>query len=187
MKPQLIMLAGPNGAGKSTFFRTYLAELGLPFLNADILAAETGLDSYAAAAQVAEIRRILIGKRTGFITETVLSDPIGAKVGDLASAADAGFDVHLIYIGIADAEQSAERVQTRVKAGGHDVPLGKIMARYQRTLDNLERAITRLPRVTIYDNGSFDRPYRLLAEFRHGQPYQLTDGPIPGWARRFFP
>lgn len=186
MKPQLVVLAGPNGAGKTTFFQAYLAGLGLPFLNADILAAETGLEAYDAAAQIAEMRRVLIGRRTGFVTESVLSDPVGAKVAGLAEAAEAGFDVHLIFIGIADAEQSADRVATRVKARGHDVPLPKIMARYPRTLDNLERAISRLPRVTVLDNSSFDRPYRFLVEFRHGQPHQRTGGTIPAWARRFF-
>ncbi len=180
------MLAGPNGAGKSTFYRTYLAVLGLPFLNADVLAAEVGMEAYEAAAQIAEARRLLIERRTGFVTETVLSDPVGAKVDDLANAAAAGFDVHLIYIGIADADQSAERVATRVKAGGHDVPLTKIMARYQRTLDNLERAINRLPRVTLYDNSSFDEPYRQIAEFRDGHLHERTQGPIPPWAQRFF-
>jgi predicted ABC-type ATPase len=180
------MLAGPNGAGKSTFYQTYLAGLGLPFLNADVLAAEVGMEAYEAAAEIAQARRILIERRTGFITETVLSDPIGAKVDDLANAVEAGFDVHLIYIGIADAEQSAERVVSRVKAGGHDVPLEKILARYQRTLDNLERAITRLPRVTLYDNSSFDNPFRRIAEFRGGQLHDLTDGQIPPWALRFF-
>jgi predicted ABC-type ATPase len=73
-----------------------------------------------------------------------------------------------------------------VKAGGHDVPLAKIMARFQRTLDNLERAINRLPRVTLYDNSSFDKPYRLIAEFRSGQLHQRTNDPIPLWAERFF-
>lgn len=38
-KPLLVMLAGPNGAGKSTFYTTYLTQLGLPFLNADVLGA----------------------------------------------------------------------------------------------------------------------------------------------------
>lgn len=180
------MLAGPNGAGKSTFFQTYLAGLGLPFLNADVLAAEIGMEAYEAAAHIAEARRLLIEQRTGFVTETVLSDPVGAKVDGLANAAAAGFDVHLIYIGIADVGQSAERVATRVKAGGHDVPLAKIMARYQRTLDNLERAINRLPRVTLYDNSSFDNPYRLIAEFRNGQLHHRTNDPIPPWALRFF-
>ena len=52
MNPQLIMLAGPNGAGKSTFYQTYLAGLGLPFLNADVLAAEVGMEAYEAAAHI---------------------------------------------------------------------------------------------------------------------------------------
>jgi predicted ABC-type ATPase len=38
--PILIFLAGPNGAGKSTFYRSNLEELGLPFVNADVVAAE---------------------------------------------------------------------------------------------------------------------------------------------------
>ena len=54
-QPLLVMLAGPNGAGKSTFFTSYLARLGLPFLNADVLAARTGMDAYEAAAQLTDI------------------------------------------------------------------------------------------------------------------------------------
>lgn len=186
MIPLLVMLAGPNGAGKSTFYETYLASLGLPFLNADVLAAEVGLDAYAAAEQVAAARRVLIERRTGFVTETVLSDPVGAKVEILADAAAQGFDVHLIFIGIADAGMSAERVAARVQAGGHDVPVEKIRARYSRTLDNLERAIARLPRVTMYDNSNFADPYRLIAEFQGGSMVKKTKGRIPAWARRFF-
>jgi putative protein kinase ArgK-like GTPase of G3E family len=37
--PLLVMLAGSNGAGKSTFHDAYLAPLGLPFVNADRIAA----------------------------------------------------------------------------------------------------------------------------------------------------
>jgi dephospho-CoA kinase len=37
-EPVLVFLAGPNGAGKSTFFRDYLQELNLPFVNADEMA-----------------------------------------------------------------------------------------------------------------------------------------------------
>ena len=180
------MLAGPNGAGKSTFYEAYLAGLGLPFLNADALAAESGMDAYEAAAQLAELRRILVDRRIGFVMETVLSDPVGAKIGFLAEALEQGFEVVLIFIGIADAEMSAERVASRVEAGGHDVPLEKIMARYERTLDNLQRAIARLPLVTIYDNSSFDEPYRLIAEFRAGKPDRKPTGKDPAWVRKFF-
>lgn len=186
MRPPLLLLAGPNGAGKSTFFEAYLSELGLPFLNADRLAAETGMGAYEAAAEIASIRRVLVERRIGFATETVLSDPVGEKVEFLAAAVDEGFDVHLIYIGIADAEMSARRVASRVEAGGHDVPLEKITARYERSLTNLARAVAQLPRVTIYDNSNFENPFRLIAEFRAGEMHCEPASSIPDWARRFF-
>jgi predicted ABC-type ATPase len=94
--PLLIMLAGTNGAGKSTFWETHLKHLNLPFLNADILARETGLDAYTSAKNIAFIRDELIERQDSFITETVLSDPVGEKVQILANASEKGFDVTLI-------------------------------------------------------------------------------------------
>lgn len=179
------MLAGPNGAGKSTFYETHLSGLGLPFLNADVLADKTGMNAYDAAGQIAEARRVLIRRRIGFVTETVLSDPVGEKVQLLVDAAALGFDVHLVYIGIADANMSAERVKSRVAAGGHDVPIAKILARYARSMDNLERAIRQRLRVTVYDNSSFADPYRLIAEFAGGQVVKRCGSPVSKWARRF--
>ena len=186
MKPLLVMLAGPNGAGKSTFYETYLAALGLPFLNADVLAVHTGMEAYESAARIADTWRLFVKRRMGFVTETVLSDPVGAKVDFLAEAAAAEFDVQLIYIGIADAQLSAARVAARVRAGGHDVPLEKILARYARTLENLARAIARLPQVTLYDNSSFDEPFQFIAEFRSGELHSRGGNPPPPWAHRFF-
>ena len=103
-----------------------------------------------------------------------------------AEAAAAEFDVQLLYIGIADAQLSAARVAARVRAGGHDVPLEKILARYARTLENLARAIARLPQVTLYDNSSFDEPFQFIAEFRSGELHSRGGNPPPPWAHRFF-
>ena len=180
------MLAGPNGAGKSTFFTTHLADKGLPFINADQIAAELGIEAYEAAGIAQAIRVRLVNESTSFITETVLSDPIGAKVAFLQQAHASAYEVTLIFIGLANPDLSAGRVMARVQMGGHDVPLDKVMARYERTLLNLERAIGLLPQVIVYDNSSADEPYRFLAEFRSGQLHERTHGPIPQWARRFF-
>lgn len=185
--PLLIMAAGPNGAGKSTFYETHLKALGLPFLNADVLSRDTGLDAYAAADTVAAIRDELIRRGEGFVTETVFSDPAGGKVRVLEEAANSGYDVTLIYIGISGPDLSRRRVRARVEAGGHDVPEEKLTARYERSLANLERAIACLPRVLIYDNSSFASPFRLLAEFRSGEVTREGRGPAPEWAKPFFP
>ena len=178
------MLAGPNGAGKTTFHEAHLSQLGLPFLNADVLAHETGIDAYEAAKSISAIRDEFIAQGIGFVTETVLSDPVGEKVGVLARAAETGFDVTLIYIGIESADLSRRRVNARVAAGGHDVPTEKLSARYERSLDNLERAIVQLPRVLIYDNSSFNSPHRFLAEFHSGEKIRTGEGRLPNWTAR---
>lgn len=183
--PLIVMLAGPNGAGKSTFHSTFLAELDLPFLNADILGRELALDAYTAADSIASIRDELIQRRESFVTETVLSDPVGEKVVVLKAAAKAGFDVTLIYVGIKNAALSERRVRARVQAGGHDVPKRKLLARYNRSLENLDRAIRQLPRVVVYDNSSFKSSFRFLAEFEDGEITVRGSGRVPAWAKRF--
>ena len=110
MNPQLVVLAGPNGAGKTTFYDVFLSASALPFLNADLFAAETGVDSVEAARILDAMRTKMIEDRIGFITETVFSDPYGAKLDMLRQAIAAGYDVTLVYIGLASPALSARRV-----------------------------------------------------------------------------
>lgn len=185
MKPQLIVLAGPNGAGKSTFYDLYLCGATLPFLNADLVAAKTGIDSFAAARLLDAMRDRMIDEGTGFITETVFSDPGGAKLAMLAKATAAGYDVTLIYIGITGADLSELRVAQRVKHGGHDVPAEKLASRFERSLTNLKTALDVVPTIKIYDNSSPSNPYRLLAVVEDRKlTVKVSD--LPRWVVRVF-
>jgi predicted ABC-type ATPase len=183
MTPQLVVLAGPNGAGKSTFYDIFLADSPLPFLNADQFAAETGVDSLEAARLLDAIRQRMIEDKLGFITETVFSDPYGAKLDMLRQAVGAGYDATLVYIGIASAELSARRVDQRVARGGHDVPRDRISSRFERSLHNLSEAIAFVPTVELYDNSSAERPYQPVATFRNGRLASRMRGAVPRWAR----
>ena len=187
MTPQLVVLAGPNGAGKSTFYDVFLAESPLPFLNADLFAAETGVDSFEAARILDAARDRMIEDRLGFITETVFSDPYGAKLDMLRKAVDSGYEVTLIYIGVANAELSARRVDQRVAIGGHDVPRERLASRFERSLKNLEQAIRFVPTVELYDNSSVEEPYRHVATFKAGSLTSAARSPVPRWARRLVP
>src|SRR5688572_12921533 len=126
MKPQLVLLAGPNGAGKSTFYDVFLSSSPLPFLNADLFAAETGVDSLEAARILDATRDRMIVDGLGFITETVFSDPYGHKVNMLRKAVAAGYEVTLIYIGVGSDKLLAHRIDQRIAIGGHDVPRDRI-------------------------------------------------------------
>src|SRR5256885_9238909 len=75
----------------------------------------------------------------------------------------------MIFIGLDDAEISEQRVAMRVMQGGHDVPPEKLAARFPRTMQNLRRAIERLPHVLVFDNSDLARPFRQVAEFRDGK------------------
>lgn len=181
-RPVLVAIAGPNGAGKTTFFYAHLAAAGLRFVNADALAAELELPPYEAARLADALRRALAQRRESFVFETVFSDPVGDKVGFLEETARGGYIVILCYIGLADADQSTQRVAMCVSQGGHDVPDDKLLARFPRSLANLRSAIDRLPHVLIYDNSDLRLPFRQVAIFDHGQLRELQK-PVPDWLR----
>jgi len=177
------MLAGPNGAGKSTYYDAFLADSPLPFLNPDLLAAEMKIDSYEAARILDATRARMIEDRLGFITETVYSDPHGAKLAMLRDAIAAGYDVTLFYIGIASPELSERRVEQRKAGGGHDVPRDRLASRYERSLANLRQAIIFVPVVELFDNSLVDDPYRHLASFKNGALTWRDRRALPTWCR----
>ena len=187
MKPQLVVIAGPNGAGKSTFHRAFLGRMNLPFLNADNVEAETGLESIEAARLLDTMRAQMIEDGAGFITETVFSDPYGAKLEMIRSAVEAGYDVTLVYIGLASPELSERRVEQRVVRGGHDVPRDRLAPRYERSLKNLAEAIAFVPVVKLYDNSLADEPFRQVATFANGTMTTRMKGRLPAWARGLVP
>ena len=178
--PRLIFLAGPNGAGKSTFYETFLRDSGLPFVNADRITAALGISNLEAAEAADKARVQLIADGGSFITETVFSDPAGAKLQFLRDAVAANYRVTLYYIGIASAQLSEARVSQRVRAGGHDVPPERLARRFRQSLENLAQAVKFVPEVHVFDNSSSTAPYRLVLSVRDGRTEFAAD-PFPAW------
>lgn len=185
-RPIVVVVAGPNGAGKSTFFDAHLAESGLYFVNADVLANSIGIDAYAAAELADKLRKQLVERGESFIFETVFSDPVGEKVAFLKSAQQAGYTVFLMFIGIANPGISEDRVAMRVASGGHDVPRQKLFERYRRSLKNLKLAFTGLDNVWVYDHSDLSSGYRLVALRDQRHAVRLI-APVPAWLRPLLP
>lgn len=185
-RPILIAIAGPNGAGKSSFYKGQLSYTGLPFVNADVIAAESGLGAYEAAEVAEEMRRARFARKESFIFETVFSDPVGDKLSFLQDAVVEGYTVVLFFIGISSPDESIDRVGQRVVEGGHDVPTDKLVSRYPRVMENLRRAMTRLPLVLVYDNDDLREPHRFCVAAGMGKVLEVKE-PVAEWLRGLLP
>jgi predicted ABC-type ATPase len=178
--PRLVVLAGPNGAGKSTYYRAYLKKSGLMYLNADDIAAKLGLSVGESARTADAVRTELLDSGEPFITETVFSDPVGAKLQFLRDAIAKGYDVTLIYIGLDSSELSEARVIQRVESGGHDVPSERLARRYAQSLVNLRAAIDFVPLVRVFDNSNAENPFRYVLQVKDGMRLEEV-APLPNW------
>jgi predicted ABC-type ATPase len=179
-RPIIMAIAGPNGAGKTTFYHAHLRPAGLRFVNADVMSRELTIEPYDAARVAAEVRAALVASRESFVFETVFSDPVGDKLSFLQAASADGYTVVLCFIGVGGPDVSDARVAMRVSQGGHDVPPGKIRARFPRTMANLRLGIERLPHVLVFDNDDLACPFRLVAAYEHGARVHSAP-PLPAW------
>lgn len=181
--PVLHLLAGPNGAGKSTYVARILQPVTLlPFVNADVIAAERWPDAqtehaYEASRAAADERAQLLTEGKSFITETVFSHP--SKVDLVDEALARGYLVHLHVI-LVPVDVAVNRVAERVQGGGHDVPEQKIRERYARLWDLIVRARSVADRTEFFDNSTARHPFRRVAEYEHNL---LMGRPTwPAWA-----
>lgn len=189
VQPVLIFLAGSNGSGKTTFFEEYLQGFDLPYVNADRIARvirdadpnASSDDIERRAFEDAEsLRTAFVEAGLSFCTETVFSDPVGAKLKFLEEARTRGFAVFVVFIGLDSPVLTVARVKQRAEHGGHDIPDEKLYARFPRTLANLRAAIPIVDEVFLLDNSSYDVPYRVVAIYERGQLVSQHP-PLPPW------
>ena len=184
---QLWLLAGGNGAGKSTFYRTRLQPLGLPFVNADIIARELYPDapeahSYDAARIAEEIRYGLLQEGRSFCFETVFSHP--SKIDFVAHAKTLGYQVILVFIHLESAELNMARISQRLESGGHHVPDKKVEQRIPRLLKHIKTVIPLCDQVRILDNSSARNPFKPVMVIRDGN-IEVQQKTVPEWAEEF--
>jgi predicted ABC-type ATPase len=188
-RPLLWVVVGPNGAGKSTYHRTRIApHLNVPFVNADIIAAEQWPDAPEAhsedAARAADARRAsLLSARASFVTETVFSHP--SRLELLAKARQLDYELWVTFVNVDTEALAVLRVADRVSARGHDIPTKKIRARYKRLVPLAVQAVLTADRGFVVDNSRTDRPLRDVLGLERGTvTYVAAD--LPAWAARAF-
>jgi predicted ABC-type ATPase len=182
--PVFLMFAGPNGSGKSTITQAFRDRGLLPanYVNADEIALTLAgsLEEIGyQAAQMAEVQRQeLMSQRQSLAFETVMSHP--SKLALLEQASLLGYRVMLVFVGTNDPQVNVERVALRVRQGGHDVPTAKIIARYERTLQLLPRAVELANVAYIFDN---TQTAELILQAIDGS-LNTIEPTVPNWVER---
>ncbi len=183
-KKQLWILVGGNGAGKSTFYEHYLKPLGLPFVNADVIARNAYPDapeahSYEAARLAEGFRHELLLNGSSFCFETVYSHP--SKVDFTAQAKALGYEVIMVMIHVQSALVNQARIAIRVSEGGHAVPDKKVKERIPRMLKLVKASIPLCDQVRVYDNTSDEEPFVPVMYVKEGI-VERHQNPLPDWA-----
>ncbi|MDE7091037.1 MAG: AAA family ATPase, partial [Bacteroidales bacterium] len=82
---------------------------------------------------------------------------------------------------------NAKRVANRVINGGHDVPISKIISRYDKSMANCKILSTIVDRLYIYDNSIEDVEARLLFRLSEGRLVKRYVDALPAWAEPILP
>ena len=138
------------------------------------------VNSYLASVASDFVRRKLLLSQQTFTFETVMSSP--DKVEFLAEARLGGYRTYLYYVATEDPAINIPRVENRVRAGGHNVPADKILARYHRSLGLLWEAIQHANRAYIFDNSSTEAEW--IAEITEAERLELKTDNVPAWFSR---
>ena len=132
----------------------------------------------AGRAALRKGQRFLIEEQS-FVRETTLTGRSGLRLAKQAK--ERGFDFELLYIGIDSWKISCQRVDTRVRLGGHDIPTPDILRRFDRSLANLNEAIGMAKFGIVFDNSG--RQHVPVGLIQDGH-IEATAADLPMWAHR---
>ncbi|MBN4072633.1 zeta toxin family protein [Crocinitomix catalasitica] len=159
---ELYIIARCNGAGKTTASFTILPEIlnCNEFVNADEIAR--GLSPFNLESVTLEAGRIMLNRidemleqKKDFAFETTLSTK--SYVGKIKEAKKNGYRVMLIFFWLENDDLAVERVKSRVKEGGHNIPEETIRRRYFSGLKNLHKLYIPLcDNWIIFNNSSLE-------------------------------
>ncbi len=193
-RPVLIVIAGPNGSGKTSVTSKILHHEWLEdseYINPDNVARDifgdwNNQDAVLKAANYCnDWREKCLVEHKSHIFETVMS--AGDKVDYILRAKEAGFFIRLFFVSTESPTINAKRVANRVLNGGHDVPIPKIISRYDKSIANCKILSSIVDRLYVYDNSIEDAEARLLFRLSDGELIKRYVDNLPAWASPILP
>jgi len=187
------IIAGPNGSGKTTFSISLLENTEIltgAHLNADIIAKAymtdddykdlTPLEVHLKVSKlVDDAIDALIEQGSNIILETVFSSKY--KLDTYAKLKNAGYFVNVIFVATSDPMINVLNVASRVKSGGHSVPIEKIISRYYKSLENAKLISRDADCLILIDNSVLNQSPVVYSALSHGYICLDNGKEKPAW------
>lgn len=90
-----------------------------------------------------------------------------------------GGDVRLFYVALDSAKECLERIENRVRRGGHDIPHDDVIRRFAGRWEAVSKVLPYCDEAEFYDN---DNGFALVAEYRNGE-LRTVGKHQPQWLR----
>ncbi|MFZ7199015.1 zeta toxin family protein [Avibacterium avium] len=151
-----IFYCGTNGAGKSTL-RSFNQDRVQVVIDSDHIAMELNpknprLADIEAGRKAVELFKYAVKNQVSFSMESTLAGK--SILHRMQQAKSKGFYVRLNYVGVNRVSINLDRVNARVRKGGHFIDEATIRKRYEISRQNLILALPLCDEIFIYDNSA---------------------------------
>lgn len=176
-----VIIAGVNGVGKSSLRGVLEGQGALlgHIIDADAIAKKNNFDNIKAGIMAVDEINYCLENNLSFTQETTLSGHRTIKT--IRQARKQGYDIVMYYVGLNSKEESLQRIENRVRKGGHDIPTEDVIRGFDNRLVALKKAAALCDSVIFYDN---ENGFIKVAEIRNNKFY-FTNGYRPDWICEF--
>lgn len=160
------IVAGVNGCGKSSLtgvLRTEIDNLGR-IIDVDKITVSCGGNLIEGGKKAVALMEDCLEKEICFTQETTLS---GVKtLNTIKRAIEKDYYIRLYYIGLNTMQESLQRIENRVKRGGHNIKTDVVEKRFDKRFDDLLLVLPYCNEATFYDN---DNGFVTVAKYKNGE------------------
>lgn len=160
------IIGGVNGVGKSSFtgaLKGRTTDLGV-IIDVDKITADLGGSALAGGKAALKKINECISKGVSFTQETTLS---GYKTEATAKEVKAlGYRVRLFYVGLDTVQESLQRIENRVRRGGHNIPHDDVTRRFEGRWEAVAKVLPYCDEAEFYDNNN---GFVMVAVYRNGE------------------
>ena len=171
------IVGGVNGTGKSSLtgvLKAQLNDLGV-IVDVDRITAQVGGSAIQGGKIALERITDCLNKGISFTQETTLS---GRKTEATAAQAKAqGYFVRLYYVGLDTPEECLQRIENRVKHGGHDIREEDVLRRFAGRWEAVAKVLPYCDEARFFFNFN---GFVEVAEYKNGELITKGDK-LPAW------